>query len=86
MFFLICSSGITLKNQSVVRIFFNDLVGVRNRRYIRFSWNSLLGKMQQGIRGLPTGIQSMNEEVKRVLHLFGSKRLLLDPFLRTRVH
>ncbi|XP_074029493.1 sodium channel protein Nach [Leptinotarsa decemlineata] len=36
--------GIDIKNHSVFRVFYNDLVGIKNRRDVRFDWHALLGE------------------------------------------
>uniref|UniRef100_A0A6P7F4N0 Sodium channel protein Nach-like n=1 Tax=Diabrotica virgifera virgifera TaxID=50390 RepID=A0A6P7F4N0_DIAVI len=46
--------GVHLKNHSVVRVFFNDLVGVKNRTDVKFNWHSLLA-FYGGLLGLFMG-------------------------------
>ncbi|KAJ3653948.1 hypothetical protein Zmor_013169 [Zophobas morio] len=36
--------GVVIQHQSVVRVYFNDLVATKNRRDVVFSWHTLLGK------------------------------------------
>ncbi|XP_072380882.1 pickpocket protein 28-like [Diabrotica undecimpunctata] len=36
------SGGVELKDHSVLRIFFNDLVGLKNRRQVNFTWDQLV--------------------------------------------
>jgi hypothetical protein len=40
-----CSGGVVIQHQSVVRVYFNDLVATKNRRDVIFSWHTLLGKV-----------------------------------------
>ncbi|KAG5896889.1 hypothetical protein JTB14_033527 [Gonioctena quinquepunctata] len=46
--------GITIKNHSVFRVFYNDLVGVKNRRDVKYEWHTLLA-YYGGLLGLFLG-------------------------------
>ncbi|XP_056643588.1 sodium channel protein Nach-like [Diorhabda sublineata] len=47
-------TGIKLVNHSVIRIYFNDLVGTKNRTDVRFNWHSLIAYFG-GLLGLSMG-------------------------------
>lgn len=38
------SGELQAQNRSIFRVYFNDLVGIRNRMDVKFDWHTLLGK------------------------------------------
>ncbi|XP_050309983.1 sodium channel protein Nach-like [Anthonomus grandis grandis] len=48
------SSGVNVENHTIIRVFFNDLLGTRHRRDAVYTWHTLLG-YYGGILGLFTG-------------------------------
>ncbi|KYB27274.1 sodium channel protein Nach [Tribolium castaneum] len=66
--------GIVIKDQSVVRVYFNDLVATKNRRDVIFSWHTLLA-FYGGLLGLFTGF-SFVSAIELVY--FFTIRLLID--------
>ncbi|XP_063918419.1 uncharacterized protein LOC135133829 [Zophobas morio] len=66
--------GVVIQHQSVVRVYFNDLVATKNRRDVVFSWHTLLA-FYGGLLGLFIGF-SFVSAVELVY--FFTIRLLLD--------
>ncbi|CAG9772713.1 unnamed protein product [Ceutorhynchus assimilis] len=68
-------SGMETENHTLIRVFFNDLLGTKHRRDVLFTWHMLMGSYG-GILGLFTGFSFML--VVEIIYHFLVRRLKDD--------